>query len=238
MFCPNCGTNLPDNAQFCPNCGSQTAAPQAQVIQAQPTQQPNLVANVKQTLSKYSKKQLVTVGCVVLAVIVAVFLIFFFACGGCDTSTQKNIVESYVKAIAREDARAVADLYYPAVIEESGYSRYEYEEFADDEDECYYYYGGDAVKSYDITITSIEEMLEPYANLYSMYGYDIDDMMAELYEEFEDEYNARLSDIAIGVANVKFKNGDSATYSLILIKVSGKWYIALAQDGSIMDSLF
>lgn len=233
MFCPNCGTNLPDNVQFCANCGSQIA-----VSQSQTAQKSDLVANVKQSLSKFSKKQLITVGCVILAVIVAIFLIFFFACGGCDTSSQKNIVASYVKAIEKGDAGAVADLYHPAVITDAGYSRFEYEEFVDDEDDCYYYYGGEAVASYTVTVSSIEELFEPYMTIYSMYGYDIDDIMDELYDSFEDEYDIRLSDIAIGTANVKFKNGDTEIYSLVLIKVSGKWYIAVAQDGSIADSLF
>jgi hypothetical protein len=38
MFCPQCGTNLPDGARFCPNCGATVAAPtqQASAAPAQP----------------------------------------------------------------------------------------------------------------------------------------------------------------------------------------------------------
>ena len=38
MFCPNCGTNLPDGTKFCPNCGANLAQPeQPQVEPEQPT---------------------------------------------------------------------------------------------------------------------------------------------------------------------------------------------------------
>ena len=29
MFCPNCGSQIADNAQFCPHCGNSFAAAQA-----------------------------------------------------------------------------------------------------------------------------------------------------------------------------------------------------------------
>ncbi len=44
MFCPNCGTQLPDSTKFCPNCGAQLAqaqpAPQPEQAPAQPMPQP------------------------------------------------------------------------------------------------------------------------------------------------------------------------------------------------------
>lgn len=44
MFCPNCGTNVPEGANACPNCGTflnaAPAAPEAPVYQAPPVQQP------------------------------------------------------------------------------------------------------------------------------------------------------------------------------------------------------
>ncbi len=223
MFCPNCGTNLPDGVQFCPSCGaSLSSQPQAEI-------------GAKKTLDK---KQIVTIVSVAAAVCVAAFLIFFFACGGCDTSSQKTLVANYVKAIANENPSAVAALYYPAAITESGYERYEFDDFVTSEDTCYYYYHGDAVKSYDITVTDVEDMLKSMQGIYSVYGYDVNDMLKEVYDEFEDEYNAKLSGMAIGMANVNFKDGDTEVYSLLLIKVNGKWYIAAASTGNMADYLF
>jgi len=40
MFCPNCGTNLPDNATFCSNCGAQINNNNAPQQSYQPPQQP------------------------------------------------------------------------------------------------------------------------------------------------------------------------------------------------------
>ena len=33
MFCPNCGTSLPDGTRFCPNCGTSLEQPQGQAAQ-------------------------------------------------------------------------------------------------------------------------------------------------------------------------------------------------------------
>ena len=42
MFCPNCGSQIPDTATFCPNCGAQipnaAAQPAAPVLPVEPTQ--------------------------------------------------------------------------------------------------------------------------------------------------------------------------------------------------------
>lgn len=42
MFCPNCGTQVPDGSAFCQNCGANLAAAQQPVQQPQyqQTQQP------------------------------------------------------------------------------------------------------------------------------------------------------------------------------------------------------
>lgn len=222
MFCPNCGANLPDNVQFCSNCGAQLPV------------QPQVGTGTEKSLDK---KQIVTIVCTAVAVCVAAFLIFFFACGGCDTSSQKAIVADYVKAIAKENPTTVASLYYPAAITENGYELYELADFVTSEDTCYYYYHGDTVKSYDITVTDIKKLLKSLQSLYSAYGYDVNDMLNELYDEFEDEYDAKLSGMAIGTANVKFKDGDDVTYSLLLIKVNGKWYVAATNTGNMVDYL-
>ena len=38
MFCPNCGTSLPDGTKFCPNCGANLAQPEQPTPVAQPVQ--------------------------------------------------------------------------------------------------------------------------------------------------------------------------------------------------------
>ena len=38
MFCPNCGTNVPENNAFCPNCGTALTAPQQPQQPTQPQQ--------------------------------------------------------------------------------------------------------------------------------------------------------------------------------------------------------
>lgn len=40
MFCPNCGTKLPDGAAFCSNCGSKIQAAPVEPVTEIPTQQP------------------------------------------------------------------------------------------------------------------------------------------------------------------------------------------------------
>ena len=40
MFCPNCGTKLPDGAAFCSNCGTKIQAAPVEPVTEIPTQQP------------------------------------------------------------------------------------------------------------------------------------------------------------------------------------------------------
>ena len=40
MFCPNCGTKLPDGAAFCSNCGNKIQAAPVEPVTEIPTQQP------------------------------------------------------------------------------------------------------------------------------------------------------------------------------------------------------
>ncbi len=39
MFCPNCGSNIPDESAFCPNCGAKIAAFDAAPVSEQPADQ-------------------------------------------------------------------------------------------------------------------------------------------------------------------------------------------------------
>ncbi len=217
MFCPNCGANLPDSAQFCGFCGIQISSKPARTS----------------PLSTLTKKQKTAIICGIAAVIVAVFLIFFFACGGCDSMAQKGLVHDYINATEKGNAKKVVDCYYSAVLTEEGYETGKYEEFLNDYDSYYEEYAGKEVKKYDVTVTTLEEMLKPYMSLYSAYGYDVNDILDEAYDAFEDEYDARLSDIAIAVVNVDFKSGYDTTLSVVLVKIDGSWYIAGLEEGSL-----
>ena len=146
---------------------------------------------------------------------------------------QKNIISTYINATEKGNAKKAADCYYYAVFEDGGYESHEYEEFLDDNDGYYEEFAGKEVKKYDVTITTLEEMLKPYMSLYSAYGYDVNDILDEAYDAFEDEYDARLSDIAIAVVNVDFKSGYDTTISVILVKIDGSWYIAALEEGSL-----
>lgn len=78
MFCPNCGTQLPDDMKFCTNCGTQVAVanqPQGQTASqsAAPSSQPQASSSVKSQQAD-SSKVWKTVGKVLLVLLVAGFL--------------------------------------------------------------------------------------------------------------------------------------------------------------------
>ncbi len=235
MFCPHCGGNIPDSSQICDFCDSQLTTAQPEPVRG---------ASPK-THKKRSKKPIIAIVSTLIVLVVASFLVFFFACGGFDTAAQTSIVDNYVKAVERGDALAAATLYHPVIIEEEGYEINEYDEFVLEEDFCYDRYCGKAVKSSEIDIYTLKEYLnalfdakfEDYDGPYSedeIEEYresalsEIDELEDAILDEVSDSYGIEVTDIAIGVADVSFENGDTETYILVLLKVEGIWYIGSA----------
>lgn len=85
MFCPKCGTKLPDGSRFCGGCGANLATPAQQRQQQQPgAQQAYAPARYAKTakLRKRGGKKKVVIGVVAAVVVVAVALVAVFGFTG------------------------------------------------------------------------------------------------------------------------------------------------------------
>lgn len=101
MFCPNCGTKLPDGGRFCPNCGTDTAVPNSP---AQPPVPPPVIYEPAPMPAAPKKKKTnkgliiglsVASGVLVLLIAVAVILFLLLGGGKNPTMTYKGMTFSY-----------------------------------------------------------------------------------------------------------------------------------------------
>ncbi len=101
MFCPNCGTKLPDGGRFCPNCGTDTAVPNSPAQPPVPSPvryEPGPVPAAPK--KKKTNKGLiigVSVASGVLVLLIAVAVVLFLLLGGgkTPTMTYKGMTFSY-----------------------------------------------------------------------------------------------------------------------------------------------
>lgn len=80
MFCPNCGTNVPEGANACPNCGTllntAQAAPEMPVSQAPSDRQPPVYHAEPINKAPYSTTPILVFGILALAFADSFFLSF------------------------------------------------------------------------------------------------------------------------------------------------------------------
>ena len=81
MFCPNCGTNLPDGAGFCAECGAQLNAAQPTAPQAARHAGPKLSkSEYLKTQASPNAKKLVKTSWILLAVCVLILALGLNTC--------------------------------------------------------------------------------------------------------------------------------------------------------------
>lgn len=93
MFCPNCGTNVPEGANACPNCGTflnaAQPAPEAPVYQAPPVQQPIYNAAPVNTVP-YNTTPILVFGILAIAFACTFYLSFLGIVFGAMTKGKVN----------------------------------------------------------------------------------------------------------------------------------------------------
>ncbi len=91
MFCPNCGQQVPDDAQFCDNCGTSLVEEGKEA--SAPTQTaPKQKSETLEHVTKYVKEHKALIGIVAAVLVVAIALTVFFT-----TRPMKIDLNDYVK---------------------------------------------------------------------------------------------------------------------------------------------
>ena len=184
MFCPNCGTQLPDEAAFCGSCGTRLnvqpapqPAPQPQEDPAYPqpsyTPYPPVGGEIPYQEPEAPKKNNMPklIGMIAAAVAVVILLVVVFGGGG--SNSPEGVVEKFYDAVLSGDFADAEDCVHPNMWEDIGGDFEEVGELMD--------MFGDSVTvdvkgSENVTDDEKEDVQE------ILDDYDIDEKLGEIYE--------------------------------------------------------
>ena len=227
-FCPNCGTQLADDAVFCSGCGTNLGP---QVNTQQPpysddqygyqapnygydqAPQPAPKAKKKFDLKNISKKKLIILGGALLAVILAVILTFTFLIG--PRALARRCANAYMNGNAKQYVNCLPSFYWDDD-EEKQEAIEDYEDtFEDIKDD---------VKNSKIEKIVIQKLTKDERE-------DFEDRI-EYYEKYYDNYKSgklNVNSIKKVSVLVSYKDGDGELqtylFHLYVAKYNGKWVV-------------
>lgn len=112
MFCPYCGTNLPDGARFCAGCGNKLELAQTASSASTPVQTAAYANPVPAAAKKRSKMPVIIIAVVAAVALIAAAVIFLFPMlsggagnNGCDELTLASGVAFYNGKLVSTDIR-------------------------------------------------------------------------------------------------------------------------------------
>ena len=227
-FCPNCGTQLADDAVFCSGCGTNLGP---QVNTQQPpysddqygyqapnygydqAPQPAPKAKKKFDLKNISKKKLIILGGALLAVILAVILAFTFLIG--PRALARRCANAYMNGNAKQYVNCLPSFYWDDD-EEKQEAIEDYEDtFEDIKDD---------VKNSKIEKIVVQKLTKDERE-------DFEDRI-KYYEEYYDNYKSgklNVNSIKKVSVLVSYKDGDGELqtylFHLYVAKYNGKWVV-------------
>ncbi len=120
MFCPKCGTQLPDGTRFCTNCGLDQQGAEAQEILSRLQPQKPAVNQEMVARDNSQKKAAILVGAIALVAILAVVLVIINPFGGKKKDPQEaSQTQESIDVPAEPPASAEPESPAPAEAEET-----------------------------------------------------------------------------------------------------------------------
>ena len=129
MFCPNCGTQLPDEAAFCGNCGTRiNNQPAPQPYQAQPYQAQPTSMGPDQMYPPYGeqvqpapkKNRLPLLLGLVGGIVVVALLLVFLLGGGGGSGSPEGVAEKFFTAVLECDEDSAKECIHPEMWSDIG----------------------------------------------------------------------------------------------------------------------
>ena len=230
MFCPNCGTNNPDDSMFCENCGSklEAAAPVVEEPVSGGYVPPHEPAFYSEPAKGGAAKAIVPIvaGIVaVVAVIVIVFSLGIFKHGSVKT------IEKMTKATVKGDGKTMYELSVdPYMLEfmlDNDYRDY------DDEQDIIDEYNDRAEDVVDELEDEYGDRLKASIEVKKVTKYEKDEIetLAEYLsdQKIYDYPEDALQDVRVIKVRTTIKGSDdedSETEEMVVCKIDGKWYVS------------
>jgi hypothetical protein len=123
MFCPNCGTQLPDEAAFCGNCGTRInnqPAPQPYQAQPAPMNPDQMYPPYGEQVQPAPKKNRLPLLLGLIGGIVVVALLLVFLLGGSGGGSPEAVAEKFFTAVLECDADSAEECIHPAMWSDIG----------------------------------------------------------------------------------------------------------------------
>lgn len=230
-YCNACGTQMPDDAAFCPNCGAIQNASAAPVEGAVPPVEnatpvydnaapvydaynTGAYANPYEVPAKKSKKGLIIAlaSSIAAVLIIAIVVIVILLSGRRGASSQKALMDDFIKAMNNQDSKAFMNLLPDCYAEE-------FKREAS-------YYGGDIFaefpfKGYKLTLGETRDLRI----------FDADDII-DLENDMFRETNQRVRveegckvKYDVNLSYSEFNYSDTEVMSFSCAKIDGRWYI-------------
>ncbi len=215
MFCAKCGTEMKDEAKFCPKCGASTCiVPEASVVENYAVNETQAIAVKKKFSVNNNVLKFVVIGIIAIVLVLGVTALF----GG---KSYEKFVDKYVDAVMGDSGKDFVNLFHDDTFEVVGESKKdlakEYQEIIDYSEEVYKETFGRNWK-YSYTIESVE-IVDDEEDLYYAVGYYYSEDVLKKIDEAA-QISVEISISGKGLEEV-------VSYDTIIIaKISGKWYLA------------
>lgn len=207
MICEKCGTQNAEGIENCVRCG--------EPLQQEPTQNPK---SKKTTLLDFfkdlpgNKEKLIALIAVAAAALIFVVIILCLIFGG---NSPKAVAEKYVKGATKPNYSAVVKLIHKDVLDE-----------ADDDDIR------DNIKLYNRSVKRLFE--ETYGDSWKIDITSVDEdelkksKLRDIKDYYDDEYDLEVTDAREVEIEVDIEGEDEdgeEEFTIIVIKIGGKWYL-------------
>ncbi len=207
MFCPNCGTQLPDDAGFCGNCGTRlNAQPAPQATPATPDQgympYPPMDQGIPYEMPQAPKKSKLPllIGIIAAAVAVAVLLVVLLGGGG----SPEGVTEKFFAAVLDGDADAAGECVHPKMWEDIGGDFEELDSMMSMFSDSITFSVGGSEEVTDDEQEYVQEMLDEYG---------IDEDLGEIYA------------VEVSMTISMFGMEETQTQDVLVAEIDGDCYI-------------
>ena len=217
-FCPNCGTQLPDDAAFCTNCGTrfesqpQQAPANNQYGYQAPQAQQKPKKSPLEFIKKMPKKKLIILGSAILTGIIVLILALTLLTG--PKAVARKAAKAYMKGNAKQYVNCLPEFWFDDKDDKKDYIEDLQDSWDDDDD----------YKKVKVEKVVVQKLTKDEREDWEDYAEDM--------EDYDDNFNAKK----LNIRSIKYvtvlvsyvdEDGcpDTETFTYYIGKYKGKWSV-------------